>query len=145
MLPLRARADLGVHCIPQRSSITGASPSNSLVSYPEHSLWKSYSSTEKQLVYSAAPNPLGQIKKDLAVNDLQCLICNQTKPNHLLSVYKTNYKIAPYQYVLEYAVCISRRRSKQHQNRVYWVWNESAYDSEVSSSTTITTILSAGK
>ena len=41
--------------IPQRSSITGTSPSDSLVSYPGHSLWGSYSSVEMQSVYSTAP------------------------------------------------------------------------------------------
>ena len=43
-----------VLCIPQSSSITGASPSDCLVSYPEHSLKESYPSAEMQLVYSAA-------------------------------------------------------------------------------------------
>ena len=38
----------GVLCIPQSSSITGASPSNCLVSYPEDSL-------EMQSMYSTAP------------------------------------------------------------------------------------------
>ena len=46
----------GVLCIPQSSIITGASPSDCLVSYPRHSLRAgSYSSTEMQLVYSTAP------------------------------------------------------------------------------------------
>ena len=44
----------GVPCISQSSSITGTSPSDCLVSYPEHSLGWSYSSAEKQLVYSTA-------------------------------------------------------------------------------------------
>ena len=43
----------GVLCIPQSSSITEASPSDCLVSYPGH-LEESYTSTEMQLVYSAA-------------------------------------------------------------------------------------------
>ena len=43
----------GVIYIPERSSITGASPSNCLVSYPGHLLRESYSSAKKQLVYSA--------------------------------------------------------------------------------------------
>ena len=50
MLPLWAR----VLCIHQSSSITEASPSDSLVSYPEHSLWESYLSPGMQSVYSAA-------------------------------------------------------------------------------------------
>ena len=45
----------GVLHIPQSSSITGASPSDCLVSYPELSLVGSYPSVEVQLVYSTAP------------------------------------------------------------------------------------------
>ena len=46
----------GVLCISQSSNITGASPSDCFVSYPGHSLaGMSYSSTEKQSVYSATP------------------------------------------------------------------------------------------
>ena len=41
--------------IPQSPSVTGASPSDCLVSYPGHTLGKSYPSAEKQLVYSTAP------------------------------------------------------------------------------------------
>ena len=58
MLPLWARVDLGVMAImgylafPQSTSITWASPSDCLVSYPEHSLGESYSSAEMQSVYS---------------------------------------------------------------------------------------------
>ena len=37
----------GVLCIPQSSSITEASPSDCLVSYPKHSLFQSYSSHER--------------------------------------------------------------------------------------------------
>ena len=44
-----------VICIPQSSSITGASPSDCFVSYPEHLLRESYPSAELQLVYSIAP------------------------------------------------------------------------------------------
>ena len=44
----------GVLCIPQSSNITGASPSDFLVSYPGHLLEKSYPSAETLLVYSAA-------------------------------------------------------------------------------------------
>ena len=43
----------GVLCIPQSSSITEASPSDCLVSYPGHLLGESYSSAEMQLMYSA--------------------------------------------------------------------------------------------
>ena len=41
--------------IPQSSSLTGTSASDSLVSYLGHSLWGSYSSAEMQSVYSTAP------------------------------------------------------------------------------------------
>ena len=44
-----------VLCIPKSSNITGTSPSDSLVPYPRHSLWVSYPSAKKQLVYSTAP------------------------------------------------------------------------------------------
>ena len=44
----------GVLCIPQSFSITGASRSDCLMSYPEHSLGESYPSTEMQSVYSTA-------------------------------------------------------------------------------------------
>ena len=44
----------GILCSPQSSSITGILPSDCLVSYPEHSMVESYTSTEMQLVYSAA-------------------------------------------------------------------------------------------
>ena len=45
----------GVLCIAKSFSITEASLSDCLVSYPEHSVVKSYPSTEMQLAYSAAP------------------------------------------------------------------------------------------
>ena len=41
--------------IPQCSSITEASPSDCLVSYPEHSLRESYLSAEVQSVYCITP------------------------------------------------------------------------------------------
>ena len=41
--------------IPQSSSITGASSSGCLVSYPGHSLEDSYPSAELQSVYSTTP------------------------------------------------------------------------------------------
>ena len=46
----------GVLHIPQSSCVTGASPSDCLVSYPRHSLgWGSYPSAEKLSVYFIAP------------------------------------------------------------------------------------------
>ena len=45
----------GVFRIPQNSSITGASPSDSLVSYQGYSLGEFYPSAEMQSVYSTAP------------------------------------------------------------------------------------------
>ena len=44
----------GVLRIPQSSSITEASPSDCLVSYPGHSLGESYPSAGMQLVFSSA-------------------------------------------------------------------------------------------
>ena len=46
----RSNGNKGVLCITQSSSITGASPSDCLVSYPEHLLGKSYRSAEMQSV-----------------------------------------------------------------------------------------------
>ena len=63
VLSLRARENLEAivikgmvpfTCIPHSSSITGASPSDYLVSYLGHSLGKSYPSAEMQSVYSVA-------------------------------------------------------------------------------------------
>ena len=45
----------GVLCIPQSSRSTRTSPYDRLVSYPEHSLGKSYSSAGKQSVNSEIP------------------------------------------------------------------------------------------
>ena len=45
-----------VLCIPQRSSITGVSPSDFLVSYAGHLLGDSYLSTEMQSLYSVGHN-----------------------------------------------------------------------------------------
>ena len=45
----------GVLRIPQRPSITGALPSDCLMSYPRHSLEESYPSSEIQSVYSTTP------------------------------------------------------------------------------------------
>ena len=44
----------GVLCIPRSSHITVASPLDCLMSYPGHSLRKSYSTAETQSMYSAA-------------------------------------------------------------------------------------------
>ena len=60
VLPLQARVDLGAMAIKgyrQSPSITGASPSDCLVSYPGHSLvgWGSFPSAEMKSVYSIAP------------------------------------------------------------------------------------------
>ena len=52
----RSNGNKGVLRIPQSSSITRASPSDCLVSYPGHS---SYASAEKQLVY-LQPQSTGQ-------------------------------------------------------------------------------------
>ena len=52
---LGSNGNEGVLCIPQSLSITGASPSDCLVSYPGHFLeWVSYLSVKMQLVYSTA-------------------------------------------------------------------------------------------
>ena len=45
----------GVLHIPQSSNISGASPSDCLLSYSGHSLEESYPSAEMQSVYSTAP------------------------------------------------------------------------------------------
>ena len=50
-----SNANKGVLRISQSSSITGALPSNCLVSYLGHSLGESYSSVEMQSVYSSTP------------------------------------------------------------------------------------------
>ena len=47
----------GVLHIPQSSCITGASPSDCLVSYLGHSLEEFYPTAEMQSVYSTAPLP----------------------------------------------------------------------------------------
>ena len=51
----RSGGNEGVLRIPQSSGITEASLSDCLMSYPGHSLGESYSSAEKQSVYSAGP------------------------------------------------------------------------------------------
>ena len=53
-----------VLCIPQSSSITGASTSDCFVSYPEHPLGVWYPSAEIQSVYSTDPPPADWARKD---------------------------------------------------------------------------------
>ena len=50
-----------VLCIPQSSSITGASPLDGLVSYPRDLLGSSYLSVEMKLVYSTAPDDWARV------------------------------------------------------------------------------------
>ena len=52
---MKRQCNEGILYISQRSSITKASPSDCLVSYPGHRLAESYPSAETQSVYSAAP------------------------------------------------------------------------------------------
>ena len=59
----RCDGNEGVLCIPQSSSITEASPSDCLVSYPGLLLGESYSSAEKQSVYSTASANWTNIEK----------------------------------------------------------------------------------
>ena len=51
----------GVICIPPKSSITGTSPPDCLVSYTGHSLGQSYPSAEMYLVYFAATDDWAKI------------------------------------------------------------------------------------
>ena len=53
----------GVQNILQSSGITGTSPSNRLVSYPEHTLRESYSSTEMQVGVFYRPSRLGNFSR----------------------------------------------------------------------------------
>ena len=65
--------------IPQSSSIIGTSPSGCLVSYPGHSLRGSYSSAEKQSVYSIAPADWESARLCLSVCLSACLsVCLST-------------------------------------------------------------------
>ena len=74
-------------CIPQSSSITGASLSDCLVSYPEHSLGKSYLSAEMYLVYSTAAANWAMLDLlhftfwFLFANDNHCYFDGQVKKN----------------------------------------------------------------
>ena len=77
MLRLQARVDLGVMAIkeystfPKVPALLKFSPSDCLVSYPEHSLGDSYPSAEMQSVYSAAP---ADWANGIMVNKLDCQI-----------------------------------------------------------------------
>ena len=51
----RSDSNKGVLRIPQSSSITGASPSDCLISYPGHSLGECYPSAELQSMYFTVP------------------------------------------------------------------------------------------
>ena len=51
----RSKGNKEVLCILQRTSITGASLSDCLVSYPGYSLGESYPPVEMKLMYSTAP------------------------------------------------------------------------------------------
>ena len=64
----------GILCIPQR--VTGASPSDCLVSYSGHSLGESYSSAEKQSAFSTAPADWAIIDKATGVQILDEVVCN---------------------------------------------------------------------
>ena len=82
--------------IPQSSSTARTSPSDCLVSYPGHSLGGSYPSAKVQSVYSTAPADWANIyliymyKEDLALNNLQWLICHETQPNQQSQVGGNN-------------------------------------------------------
>ena len=90
----RPGTDEGAHCIPQSSNISGDSPSDSLESYPGHSLqgW-SYPLAEMLSVYTTAPadRVIGLficIKIDLVLNNHQWLSVikpNQTKQKMLFN------------------------------------------------------------
>ena len=84
----------GIFCIPQSSSVTGASLSNYLPSYPEHSLEESYSSAEMQLEYSTAPaNKVKTLRILIQLDALKDNMVNQTISwaasikNNLLTCY----------------------------------------------------------
>ena len=73
----------GVLCIPKNSSITGASPSNCLVSYPGYSLAGSYPSAEMKSVYSAAAADWNKRKYKQALKN------NEYKTNLVYNAYDT--------------------------------------------------------
>ena len=93
-----------VLCIPQSLSITGASPSDCVVSYSGH-LLESYPSAEKQLVYSTAPANWASSEKSYPSAEKQSVysaatpswlgkfsICITSFPNcFLLSDYIVNH------------------------------------------------------
>ena len=76
----------GVLCILQSSSITGTSPSDCLVSYPEHSLGEvSYISAEKQSAYSnASANWAIKSFKKISCHQLFLHFCVYCSCNYLL-------------------------------------------------------------
>ena len=84
-------------CIPQSSSITGPSLSDCLVSYPGHSLWRSYPSAEVQSIYSTAPAnwAIHRVNvKTVLFQIIQFSISTQSKSrNHGLVLF--NPKIGP--------------------------------------------------
>ena len=58
----------GVLCIPQSSSITGISPSDSLVSYLGHSLWGSYPLCREAINVFYSPRGLGSFHENIVVS-----------------------------------------------------------------------------
>ena len=75
----RSNGNEGVLHILQSSSITGTSPSACLMSYPEHSFGESYSSAEKQSVYSTAPADwvilANGYSESVILSNIKCTIC----------------------------------------------------------------------
>ena len=67
-----SNGNIGVLHIPQSSSITGASPSDCLVSCLGHSLRESYSSANLQSMYSEAPADLALLK-GIFSNSIFCI------------------------------------------------------------------------
>ena len=53
-----SKGNEGLLRIPQSLNVTGASPIDYLVSYPEHSLVESHHSAEMQSVYSTSPTEI---------------------------------------------------------------------------------------
>ena len=71
--------------IPQSTSITGASPSDPLVSYPGHSLLGSYPSAEIQLVYFTASD-------DWAISPLCFILRSSVEEASTSRVYSWNQR-----------------------------------------------------
>ena len=72
--------------IPQSSSITWASPSDCLMSFPEHSLDESYPSADALLVYSTTPADSAYLRK-----------CHNFYVNYLIDYGKSNIIIHYFQ------------------------------------------------